>query len=464
MEFTTAAPAGADRAAHSDFASPAAVPTCRAAIRRRVGSRPRAEVAKRSEWGDRCDTETGQHAIPVVGAQPCYLPFEGDNGGATAPGVTADSIKIVVYQGPDTDPVINYVTDAIQVDDDNADTQDTLDNLITLYETYYETYGRSVEVEYYVSGGIATDSTTASSRRSGDRGGLQAVPGLGRPGAHRSLRRRAPAARGIQCIGCAGGSQEEFAERAPYGIGLGLTTEQARVHNVAVLSKQVAGRPAEYAGDPEYQEQDRVFGYLHIETEDPESAGDAEDTVDALQEAGVDVVENIGYALDPATLQETAANAIARLKEAGVTTVIFAGDPVAPRDFTREATKQEYFPEWFLNISTLIDTNVFARTYDQEQWQHAFGLTALAARVDPEVTGSEYLYEWFFGETPAADDTIGVITPNPGLFFATLQEVGPELTNQGFADALFNSEPSPSSSPRLPLVGTARPVARHRRG
>ena len=91
------------------------------------------------------------------------------------------------------------------------------------------------------------------------------------------------AARGIQCIGCAGGSQEEFAERAPYGIGLGLTTEQARAHNVAVLSKQVAGRPAEYAGDPEFQEQERVFGYLHIETEDPESAGDAQDTVDALR-------------------------------------------------------------------------------------------------------------------------------------------------------------------------------------
>ena len=38
------------------------------------------------EWGERCDTETGTHAIPVVGAQPCYLPFEGDNGGATARG------------------------------------------------------------------------------------------------------------------------------------------------------------------------------------------------------------------------------------------------------------------------------------------------------------------------------------------------------------------------------------------
>ena len=113
-----------------------------------------------------------------------------------------------------------------------------------------------------------------------------------------------------------------------------------------------------------------------------------------------------------------------------MTTVIFAGDPVAPRDFTREATKQEYFPEWFLNISALVDTNVFARTYDQEQWQHAFGLTALAARVDngerrrpsPSTSGST-------ARPPQADGYHRVIAPSPALFFAVLQEVGPDLTN-----------------------------------
>jgi len=395
------------------------------------------------EWGERCDTDRGRLAVPEVSSDSCYLPFEGDNGGATAPGVTADTIKIVVYLGPDNDPVINYVTDAIQVDDTNADTKDTLNNLVTYYETYYETYGRHVEIEYYESEGIATDSTTARADAVAIAEDLKPFQVWGGPALTEAFGDEL-AARGIQCISCAGGSQEEFAERAPYGFGLGLTNEQARGHNVEVISKQVAGGTAEYAGDPAFQDQDRVFGYLHIETEDPDSAADAQATVDALEEAGVEVVENIPYALDPATLQETAANAIAKLKQSGVTTVIFAGDPVAPRDFTREATKQEYFPEWFLNISTLVDTNVFARTYDQEQWQHAFGLTALAARVDPESSGSEYIYDWFFGETPAADDTIGVITPQPGLFYAVLQEVGPNLTNETWRDAIFRSDPTPS--------------------
>jgi len=395
------------------------------------------------EWGDRCDTERGRLAIPDVSVQPCYLPYEGANGGATAGGVTEDTIKIVVYLGPDNDPIINYITDAIQVDDTNADTKETLNNLITFYETYYETYGRHVEIEYYESEGIASDSTTARADAVAIAEDMKPFQVWGGPALTEAFGDEL-AARGIQCISCAGGSQEEYEVRAPYGFNQGLTNEQARAHNVEAISKQVAGGKAEYAGDPAFQDQDRVFGYLHIETQDPESAEDAEKTVAALEEAGVAITEKIPYALDPSTLQETAANAIAKLKQSGVTTVIFAGDPVAPRDFTREATKQEYFPEWFLNISVLVDTNVFARTYDQEQWRHAFGLTALAARVDPEKSGSEFIYEWFFGETPPSDDTIGVITPDPALFYAVLQEVGPDLTNEAWRDAIFRLDPTPS--------------------
>ncbi len=54
-------------------------------------------------------------------APECYAPFEGDNGGETAQGVTADSIKVVYYLGPDDDPIINYITAAIANDDTNAD-------------------------------------------------------------------------------------------------------------------------------------------------------------------------------------------------------------------------------------------------------------------------------------------------------------------------------------------------------
>ena len=94
------------------------------------------------------------------------------------------------------------------------------------------------------------------------------------------------------------------------------------------------------------------------------------------------------------------------MKAAGVTTIVFSGDPVAPRDFTKEATAQEYFPEWFISASGLVDTNAFARTYDQQQWAHAFGVTQGAARVNPETIGYYSIYQWFNGEVPPAPANI----------------------------------------------------------
>ena len=391
------------------------------------------------EWGERCDTDRGQVAMPSHYAAECYLPFEGDNGGATDQGVTADSIKIVVYLGPEDDPVINYVTDAIQVDDSNADAKDSMTHWVDMLERYHETYGREVEVEFYESEGIATDAVTARADAVEIAEDMEPFQVWGGPQLTSAFGEEL-AARGIQCMSCGlGPTHEELLERDGMFIGGGLSNAQARRHNVEALVKQVAGRNAIHAGDPAMHDQERVFGFLYIESSE-NSVENAQAYQDALAERGVELAAAVPYALDPATLQETAANAIAKLKQAGVTTVIFAGDPIAPRDFTREATAQDYHPEWFLNLSVLVDTNVFARQFDQEQWEHAFGLTALAARVDPDIYSSYNIYEWFYGEEAAADGTLEVITPTPNRFFDILQGVGPDLTHESFVEAAFAYE------------------------
>ena len=397
------------------------------------------------DWGARCDTERGQVKIPSFYANECYLPFDGDNGGATAAGVTGDTIKIVIYQGPDDDPIINYITDAIAVDDTNAQAQDTINKWVAMLQTYDETYGRKVDIQYYVSTGIAVDAVTARADAVKIAEEMKPFQVWGGPALTDAFAEEL-AARGIQCIACGVGETEKtLADRAPNVIGGGPTPIEARYHNVQALAKQVAGQKAEYAGDPKLQAQERKFGYLYIETSE-ESAKTAAEYKQALADEGVDLAVMVPYTLDPATLQETAANAISKLRSAGVTTVIFAGDPIAPRDFTKEATAQKYFPEWFLNLSVLVDTNVFGRTYDQEQWKHAFGLSALTTRVDPgapgEITGT-YIYKWFNkGEEPQANDVIGVLVPTPSLFFAVLQEVGPNLTHDSFRAALDRLEPT----------------------
>jgi len=84
---------------------------------------------------------------------------------------------------------------------------------------------------------------------------------------------------------------------------------------------------------------------------------------------------------------------------------------------------------------------VFARTYDQKQWAHAFGISDLTARVQPQSSGSYYLYQWALGTPPPAAVSSAVIYPQPGLFYAALQVAGPDLTPDTFRQALFSGAP-----------------------
>ncbi len=224
---------------------------------------------------------------------------------------------------------------------------------------------------------------------------------------------------------------------------MGKGAEQLDLLVAEYIGKRLAGNPAIHAGDESMHDQERVFGRIWITT--GEGSEIANERFEAnLAEWGVELAESQNYVLDPGTLQESAASVIAKMKQAGVTSVILSTDPVAPRDFTFEATAQEYFPEWIVTGSVLVDTTA-SRSYDQEQWAHAFGISNLATRVVREEAGIFSLYKWFHGEAPQADDTIGVIFPNPQTFYSFLQAVGPEVTMEGFREAFFNGVPSERS-------------------
>lgn len=394
-------------------------------------------IADSIDWGERCDTTTGRIAVPDYFRSDCYAPFEGDNGGATAPGVTADEITIVFYEGQETDPIIAYITDAIAVDDTNQEQFETMANLVRYYETYYELYGRTINLVTYEGTGGATDEIAARADAAAIAEQFQPFAVFNGPDLTSAFADEL-AARGIVCIGCTPGQPPEFyTERDPYIFGLDGSSIQKQSHVLEFLEKQIIGKNAEHGGDA-VKDQPRVFGYVYIESSGA-SADLADQMAADMETLGAPFAEVLGYQLDPFTIQQTAALVISRMKEAGVTTIVFNGDPVAPRDFTIEATAQEYFPEWVIAASTLVDVTAFARTYDQEQWQHAFGVTQLAARSNPVNAGYFANYVWFTGEEPPADDTIATFAIYPALFFAVLQYTGPNLTAETFRDALFAS-------------------------
>jgi hypothetical protein len=389
-----------------------------------------------AHFGDTCDTDSGMVAIPFFFRTECIADIEGDNGGATAPGVTGDTIKVVAWLPNDNDPIFELVRQALGIDESIDDVRHTYEGLVEIFQRYYQTYGRTVDLEFVQASGTMLDpvAARADALRAAE---MDPFAVLGGPLLANTWTEELHA-RGIVCLACPGTS-----DPAPSSFGILPSTKQIRTHVANYAGAKLAGKPAEFAGG-DLQGKERVFGLLYLaQTDaDEESAGRM---VDALAEQGIDVAETVTYPLDPGRAQELSASAIARFKEAGVTTVILRADPITAPAFSNEATEQDFFPEWFLAGFQFTDTTTFARGFDQEQWAHAFGVSFMPPLAQPEITPAYKLYEWYFGEPPAADNALILIYPQVALFFTGVEYAGPDLTVEHLRDGLFAFPPTPSA-------------------
>ncbi|HEX8803932.1 MAG TPA: hypothetical protein VF743_07055, partial [Acidimicrobiales bacterium] len=171
---------------------------------------------------------------------------------------------------------------------------------------------------------------------------------------------------------------------------------------------------------------------------------------DSLADNGIELETDIKFTLDFARLQDNARTIISRLKDAGVTSVIYYGDPLTPGALTEEATAQDYSPEWLMGPNALMDTTIFARLTDQEQWSHGFGVSYNSARGDRDTTDPWHIYEWAYGHEPP-NNTVGVLEPPVRTIFGAIHLAGPDLTPETFRDGLFRY-PVSGGGPTVPQV------------
>ena len=390
------------------------------------------------DWGDGCDTELGLLKVPVSDAAPCVEPWDDteDNGGATAQGVTADEILVVLYKGQ-PDPLQQALIEDAGANTDPDATNQVQNDYVDLFTDVYETYGRTVRVEVIEASGT-TDDATAAQADALRAIELKPFAVIGQPTTDAWAQEIADA--GIVCVGC--GSTEgadKVAENAPYWWPTGPNPEQADAHLLEMVGKQLVGKPAEFAGDEALQSEERVFGWIQAETETDEYTA----RIDAFEEQlgseyDGEIASRFSYLFNPAQAADIATTAIARMKEAGVTTVIISTDPLIPANITREATAQNYFPEWVIGPSVFADTTIFGRTFDQEQWSHALGLGLTTARAERELTDSYVVYDWYYGEPPAVN-TQAVLALSPERFARGVHLAGPNLTPETFERGMFRS-------------------------
>ena len=387
-----------------------------------------------------CDPETGRIMVPTLLAPNCVPLWDdtADNGGATHTGVTADEITLVIYDGPDTDETAIVRGAAGTEDITPEETAANRQQVIDTYNALYETYGRTVVPTVMATEAEGNDEVAARADaiRAADELGAFAV--IGGPAGTTAFAEEL-ANRGVLCF-CTGSlPQERYEEWAPHVWPGLMSSTQAYIHRSDFILDQLAGKPAEFAGDEAFTSQERTFGLVWYETADGAYADGVAFFEEQLADGGIELVESASYIYGTGdTLDEDAQTIIARMKAAGVTSVIFAGDPFMPANLTAQATAQDYWPEWIITGSTGTDSSALARRYDQEQWSHAFGISLLLPTLDPAMTQQEgNVVSWFLGQELSSYPSIYEV----GRLFTGIHLAGPELTPETFRDGMFSYEP-----------------------
>jgi hypothetical protein len=310
---------------------------------------------------------------------PCVPLFTGNNGGATSRGVTDDSI-IVARWRPQSDPISSSLVASAGVGDETNDIIETEDALVQYFNQHYETYGRKVVmVDVEASGATSNDQAMrADAVRIAKDIGAFAVIASGEP---MSFDREA-VEQGLICIPCGLSHPQPFYDSSVgYAFGGYPPNEEYYRHMAEYIGKRLAGRPAQYAGDETFKTQPRKFGLIWVENSplaggppDPDRKAAVDFYRQELARYGVVLEKDVGYQYDLTRIQEQATNVIVQMKAAGVTNLAFVGDALSPIFLTREATRQAYYPEWFVTGNLATDNVILGRQYDQSQWQHAFGI------------------------------------------------------------------------------------------
>lgn len=391
--------------------------------------------------GPDCDAATGKLRFPSFTASPpCVRPWPAgkNNGGATSPGVSATSIKVVVL-APNEQQQASLrrlgIAPKNVATGQAGTTEDNVRDTAAVYEHIFEEYGRAVSFEFVTSAGSDEAAQHADALEVIAKKPF-AVLQVGGGGSAFA----AAVTAGKIVVITQLGSKTEVLAQAPYRWIPFEDLNAEAILAAEFVAKSLAGRPAKWAGDAGMRTQRRKFGVVYPQSE----AGvdiDAFNKQLARYGAGKAAIE-VSYA--PATgedlgnasfYQEVAPTFVAKLKAAGVTTVIDLADNPMTASLTNAATSQDFHPEWVVPGTGSVTIDFDARTYDQDQWAHAFGLSILPPAAESAPNYGMIPFQWYWGTGRGTFET--TMTAFQNVLFDGIHMAGPKLTPQTFQAGLF---------------------------
>jgi hypothetical protein len=369
---------------------------------------------------------------------PC-ITFSGNNGGATAPGVTGDTVTVTFREGdlPSVYAVAGQVAEKANIKDTQEDIRRTIRAYFDYFNKHFQLYGRKAEVVFYKGQGDQLSEFFGAGAEAANADALQVAKELKgfadlsvltTPYAEALVRQKVVAMPPVHM------SAAWYKAHRPYAWGVLVDCTRLANSVVDYAVRRLVGKPARYAGDPALRARTRSIGL--IVPEQPWYQECAKEGAAKFKAKGGSFAHQINYTLDFSRLSSEAANMVAQMKDAGVTTVACMCDPVLPLFLSTQATQQEYHPEWLVTGTALTDVDLLGQIYDPDQWSHAFGISFLSD-INQGVRSESYrTYRAVRDDEPAF---IHDVLYYPILmFFLGVHMAGPRLTPETFEQGMFN--------------------------
>ena len=374
---------------------------------------------------------------------PCVAFFDGDNGGATAKGVTRDEIRLVRTNGCSTNGRIE------EVDLNAAEAA-----LYRHFNERYQLYGRRLRI-WNVAPPCGNGSDPAY--RAGVRWWNEILDPFALIG-YGYFAEADEAARLGVWANLEGAAGSVMRSRAPYMRSFFPDLEGIVEHTVEFVCRKAAGRTARYHGEPLEQQKTRKFALTYRRNADPGLVG-RDLIVEGIRErcgAEAGRVETAAGDRFPSGSGDWAnawAQDVARWRTAGVTTVI-------DLDYLSLYAMQvvdaaNWYPEWLLVHDSLRNSttnNLGGRVRPPKQMAHAFGI-----QFDPLVPERvEQSNPSMAVREQCPDGTCPLPTQYEYysllLVFRGIQAAGPKLTAANIDRGLHAIAPQPSPDPFTPAA------------
>jgi len=429
----------------------------------------------------RCVKQNGQaKQTEDPSSPPCVSYYDGDNGGATYPGVTGTEIKVIVYMdGPDCGSFVgeNQVArpDDIYFDFDKDPSSSTSDStypesmdifaegfraLDRYFNGHYQFYKRHIHMLLWHSRKNPNSSPSATVCPSAGDRQADAAEELQKfhPFAVINLASTYPeeytkymAGHGVVSFvsesrlssGAAVGLHRSDFNQDPGLIWSYLPTMENTAHYYAsFICKKIVGSPVSFSGNVTDQGKPRTFGFVYgkdpaapayeqfanlVRTE-VNACGVNFLSEEAIPRPGLNIDETSARRNPPTYAEQ----AMADFKQKGITTVVWAA---GSDDYTSKAAgNYAYYPEWILAGDRNIESNANSTAQNPQAWAHVMTESTVEKYPDSYSTQCYTAYQDADPAAYAPGDFHAYVAcqlyPDLRLLATGLQVAGPHLTPQ----------------------------------